>query len=535
MLVEAHTGHIERLGLVEAGRAAIVRQGLPLVLLLVSVALFNYYTLLKVPTPFVDEGWNANRAWGFLQTGTAFGTMDAGVFDRFQGYWAYFPLLGTGIHALSIGLFGPSLLALRLVSLLFGLTLLVIVYSIGGILYNRRAGLIAAMLLGLTPAFISASHLARHDILTATLGYLAISLYLSGKNHAAPTASTLSGLLAALSLDIHPIGIIFVITVAALHISDRGSLILRDRSFWGFCMGTFVGGAIFAAIHIFPNPSTFSAIASLAFGSARTPPLLSLDLQLWIRSILDTCSLLLESCHILVVPAAAGSLFLFFRYSTSNRRTITISATLILGFIAFVQYKASLYGILLAPAICLIVAALVDRLINDQTTSSVSSTAGAGIAHRILVVTVGATLLITAYATITASLTRDATVDFAAALETLQQQIPPDASVIGPQTYWFGIQDRRYLSWEQLVYYRRYAPGSDLKDAFRALRPDYLIIDRHLDMFVAPYIEQLPEQFRYLHLPKVELEEFLVQRGQLVAQIATSHFGHVRLYRLKLD
>ena len=38
-------------------------------LVLAAVAIFGFITLLNFPVAFVDETWNANRAWDFLQTG----------------------------------------------------------------------------------------------------------------------------------------------------------------------------------------------------------------------------------------------------------------------------------------------------------------------------------------------------------------------------------------------------------------------------------------------------------------------------------
>src|SRR5512132_401486 len=72
------------------------------VLVFGAVLLVIFLTLMRVPAPFVDEGWNANRSWALLHTGRPFGTLDSGVFERYPGYWTYFPLIGASIHAASI-------------------------------------------------------------------------------------------------------------------------------------------------------------------------------------------------------------------------------------------------------------------------------------------------------------------------------------------------------------------------------------------------------------------------------------------------
>src|SRR5688500_13254758 len=103
---------------------ALPRQGVIVPAAIIAVAaLLHLLTLLQAPEPFIDEGWNAARSWGLLQTGRAFGTLDAGIFQEYPGYWVYFPWLGTAIHAPFMFLFEPTLFAMRFACFLFGLVL----------------------------------------------------------------------------------------------------------------------------------------------------------------------------------------------------------------------------------------------------------------------------------------------------------------------------------------------------------------------------------------------------------------------------
>src|SRR5688500_16710860 len=103
---------------------ALPRQGVIVpVAIIVVAALLHFVTLLQAPEPFIDEGWNAARSWGLLQTGRAFGTLDAGAYQEYPGYWVYFPWLGTAIHAPFMFLFEPTLFAMRFACFLFGLVL----------------------------------------------------------------------------------------------------------------------------------------------------------------------------------------------------------------------------------------------------------------------------------------------------------------------------------------------------------------------------------------------------------------------------
>src|SRR5688572_549233 len=152
----------ESLGTSWRARAeAALPSWLPVALVFGAVLLFSLLTLLRMPAPYVDEGWNANRSWALLHTGRPFGSMDSGVFERYPGYWTYFPLLASAIHAAGIAVLGPTLLAMRMVSFLFGALLLLAVYVSGKRLYGNVVGTIALAVTALSVPFILASHLGR--------------------------------------------------------------------------------------------------------------------------------------------------------------------------------------------------------------------------------------------------------------------------------------------------------------------------------------------------------------------------------------
>src|SRR5438067_3298267 len=137
------------------------------VLLLASPILLSFWSLLRTPPPFLDEVWFANRAWALLRTGLNFGTLDQGVFDHFDGYWTYFPLLPSYFQGLSFQLFGLSLFSLRLTSLAFGFVLLAALYGIARPCGGGRVAVLAVSLVGLSRAFLYSSHLGRPDVMVA--------------------------------------------------------------------------------------------------------------------------------------------------------------------------------------------------------------------------------------------------------------------------------------------------------------------------------------------------------------------------------
>jgi 4-amino-4-deoxy-L-arabinose transferase-like glycosyltransferase len=480
----------------------------------------------------VDEAWNASRAWAFLDTGRAFGTLDAGVFERYEGYWTLFPWLGTAIHAFFAGLFGPSLFSVRLASMLFGLLLVAAVYTIACRLVSKRTGLAAAILVSLSYSFFYSSHLARHDIVVAALGYGALALYLlEGDGRMLPIRSALAGLAIGLTLDVHFNGLVFSPAVLGLFVVDYGWKAVLNRRFWAFVAGAGAGVVVYAFMHLIPYPQTYFELASLANGSRLTPPIMSGDPLLLLRSLLDTIIVFSAPLGLLAVVACVT---LAKEQSLESKKLLVIVSLLVVTFASLVRNKMGWYAIIIVPALCLPVAAYLEKLARERLQGirvhSLLATRYSLPAAVRLGLVVGA--LVAFLLPSVAALGEDSSQAYRLASERVKESVTPGSSIIGSQTYWFAVPDHRYLSWDQLVYYQRTVPGSTLEDAFGALRPDYFIADGWLDLFITDDPSRLAGVSDNLLLPKSELNAFLKERAELVASVNTTEFGNVRIYRI---
>ncbi|MGH2351435.1 MAG: ArnT family glycosyltransferase [Chloroflexota bacterium] len=496
--------------------------------LLVAMAL-GLLTLLRTPAPNVDEAWNANRAWGMLQTGHAFGTMDSGVFDRYDGYWTYFPWLGTAIHAVAIRAFGPSLTTIRLTSLLFGLVLLVETYVIARRLCGHRVGLVAIALLSCSTPFLYSSHLGRHDIMVATFGFGAIALYLTERSSRYPVQSLIAGLLVGLAFEIHYNGMIYGPVLAALCLFDHGWSVFRARRVWAAAAGVLLGLLYFAAMHVLPFPQTYLALAAMGPAPARVPPFLVADPHVWWESLVDLNTVLVTAAGGRIILMVGALISLWQTRSRSDRRFLALVGALVLTFAAVIRHKLTFYDILLTPITDILAASLVVAVFNQlrrtQWCHSWRSSSRA--------VAVGVLVLV-AMAPDLRPLMAEPMRDYQLMIDRLHPLIPADSTVMGPQTYWSGLPpDQRYLSWEQLVYYRYVHPTSTVEDAFRALRPDFLILDKKVGQFIAEDRAQLPLKVQHLHVPKDELDQVLDSHARLVQTIHTDITGVVRVYRME--
>ena len=496
---------------------------------LAAVVGMGLASLLRTPAPFIDEVWFANRAWTYLHTGHNFGTIDEGVWDHFDGYWTYFPWLPSVVEALAFRVFGLSLFALRLTSLAFGMLLLGAVYAIAQDLGGRRLALLAVLLVGLSRAFVFSSHLGRPDVMGAAFGFGAVALYITDRSRGVSPASVLSGLAVGLAFESHPFGSIYGPILLALYLLDYGWRLPRVPRFWGFGLGVAAGLAFYAALHVLPYPQTYMAIntiAALGAGAVRTPPLLVPDLAVWRQSVVDM-AVQFGSLWNLRLPLIAGGVVVLWRgrRSTSDRRLLVLCVMLLAAYLVLIRNKNPWYAILVSPAGDLLAAAFLLWVSRFEWRRLMPAL------HRSVGVAVFAGLLAAAVVPTLARMVDDPLGNYQTTLDGIRAAVPPGSAVMGPATYWFGLTDERYVSWEQLVYYRRYAPGSTVEDAARAIGVRYFIVDPYIDKFFRDTPRPSVNDQQLL-LPRAEVESFLSRRGRLAATIDTPTYGAVRVYAL---
>ena len=113
---------------------------------------------------------------------------------------------------------------------------------------------------------------------------------------------------------------------------------------------------------------------------------------------------------------------------------------------------------------------------------------------------------------------------------------PQGSTLMGPQTYWFGLSDQRFLSWEWVSYRQRFGGAASFADAMQAFHPDILIIDDHLRNFIQSGEPGPPGSVSSFWLErwwsKRDLEALLSARGQLLDTITTRAYGPVEVYAL---
>lgn len=155
------------------GRGRFPVRGWPLVAVILLAFGLRVWNLEDAVHFYVDEG---NFVEGILQLWDRPYTKLLSPFNYIAAFTWVYPYLQTG----SVAIFGPNLLALRIVSVVFGTLTIPAVYALGRALFNARVALLAALLLAVFPPHIHFSRLGLNNIADPLFGTLALALLVRG-------------------------------------------------------------------------------------------------------------------------------------------------------------------------------------------------------------------------------------------------------------------------------------------------------------------------------------------------------------------
>ena len=407
--------------------------------LLDVVWIFNLLTLLRYPAPLADEAFAVRRALALAQMESIWGPLRSGLAGSAGGYVTRAPVLGAWFQSVAIRAVGLSLYSTRLVSLVFGLVLLVAIYAIGARVHGARVGFLSVVLVSLSGPFLLSTHLAQYDVMVAACGFGAVALYLWDDESGLPVRSVLAGFAVVLAAAVEPTGISYCLAIGALIASDGVHAVLTSRRCRGFVGGASVSGLVFAAVRLPSPPQTFVTAPPLALGPTAAATLPVVDL--FARSLLDTGRLLLDALQVAAPLAVAAVVVCVVRRSAADRTLLTLVVALLLGSTVFVPWQPRVAAILLAPGADVLVAAL----LVDHGRISVQSLRRAP--RLRLGLATGAwmlALLSTIYGL--APLRHDALADYLATARQIQREAPPGDVVHVAPSFWFAFPRQSFAA-----------------------------------------------------------------------------------------
>jgi hypothetical protein len=255
-----------------------------------------------------------------------------------------------------------------------------------------------------------------------------------------------------------------------------------------------------------------------------TPPITVLDPGVWIRSLNYALSLL-GPLTIGFLIVATG--ILLYKPTLTAVRILLAFGILVLSFAAIVPLKPVYYAILIAPFSWLLLAAAAAK-ITQAVVNWAASRKMSLLVPALTVTALGSLFALNAVPNLP-FLMQDYYPDYEAALQLVQETIPPGTSAIGNQTFWFARPDQPYYAWEQFSYYRRYYPSSTVGDAIQGLHVDYVVMDALTDNFLTDDQTLL---YSNIAVPQTQLWSFLDEHSSLVAETSNNTYGHIRIYKI---
>lgn len=491
------------------------------IITIVGLMVWHLSTVVLYPYPHVDEAWFANRAMGYLTTGVPFGTMDAGVFDRYPQPWLIFPLIPTLLQALVLRVVGAvDLMALRILSLIAGAALLYSLYRIASRVAGRWAGIASVTLLGVSLPFLVASHYARHDILAAAAGWGAIAIFFVSRRRWTDVAA---GALVMVGVEMHPNAAIFGLTLAVLALFDHSD---RVKRFLAICAGGLIGLIGFLAVHVLPNPDSYAAVNGIAFVDTHVPPVLSGSVDVIIDSFILKARLLASGFPVvagarwlLAIVVIAVWVGLLLSSKGEDRRLAQMAALLGISFALMVRNTIFYYAILVAPVAPLLLGVGLVRFSGLRP----------GMNWRRTTVVISALVFVALGFPVFQIVTTSPN-NFDRASTEIASILEPDDVVMGSQSYWFAAPEIDWRSWETLVYYRRVEPDASLLQAFRDLGPEVLVVDSHVRTFVTDEDWSMGSYPQALGLPGDQFDDLLAS-GRLVATVEDGSDEGIQIFR----
>ncbi|MEZ4618586.1 MAG: glycosyltransferase family 39 protein [Caldilineaceae bacterium] len=513
-----------------AGRFAISLETLLVLLVglvVIGVEIVHFVSLTTYPPLFIDESWNANTAWNWLQTGINFDSMHAGTLDQFGYEWLRWPVLGNAPWLASFALFGLGVFQLRLPSWIAGACLLLATIAVGRRSYSALTGVVAALLVAISLPFLQASHYARWDIMIAALAMSAFALVLEALETERWQKHLVAALLIGLSLDIHFNGILFAPGLAALYLLSYRQRIFMRSGTWLAALGGLLGIGYYVTVKILPNPEAYYALFQFSYAFTHKLPIAGfnpLEILSSLRAEIGRFHFYDNNLDFALIGASA--LYLARRQSTADQRLLLYLGCAFLSFVLFVGNKHDVYAILLYPFFLLMVAETFVSLIRNRQTAT---------GQRLFIVALLALFLANSVMHTARPLITNRDYSYAEVARQIRERIPADARVMGRPEWWLGLADYDYHSNLNLTYYH-FQNGYTLAEGFAAVHPDYLLIDtKWRRQLVDANAFPADPGFTVYDLPRDELNEFLAKYGTEVDGFYDTVHGSFEIWKLHWD
>ena len=493
-----------------------------------------------------DEPWIAAAPYKLATQGVYGSDLFAGYYgvDRHNyQHMPLYPLMEAGVFKV----IGISVFKMRLLSVLFGLALILVVFLVGGRIGDRRLGAFAVVLmlvLSISSAqeatgvlLLDRARINRYDIAVPVFGLLGFWAFVRAQSTQRAAWYFATGALTGLASLSHLFGVFWLPLFLAQSLAAPRAGVPRMRAVMlvlsGFILpwlpwliyivsgwSDFVGQMRFVSerLEIF-NPSFYRANA------LHGPGPISAD---WLVTVVRELPLSRPGAWTVIIGIPVALLVIALSTWRDRGRSpvgmfALFSLAQLLMFVALLRVKTINYMIGLWPLAALLLAWLGIWLWDRRKTSV-----------RVALVVLFALILGEGSLRIIHAAT---VARRAASYDTYTSQIarciPTGSRVLGLQHYWLGLRQYDYRTWlvpANLTYPAYYSDAMSLDAALDKVDPDIILIDR----IMARYFESASDPSHPARARRQAFDAFMARRdAQLVCTIQNQTYGTMNVYRVK--
>jgi len=198
-----------------------------------------------------------------------------------------------------------------------------------------------------------------------------------------------------------------------------------------------------------------------------------------------------------------------------------IALSIVVSAILLIRTKVLFYGIFFTPIIDIILVYLLISLLIKLHSNEKS---------KRIVAIIPMALILGAYLSSVYLPIHNYQKDYHKAIRRIRNSINPSDVIMAQQVYWLGITNQKYYSWEELIYYQRFASGSTIEDALIEFQPDILILDDHMRYFISD--NEKDDFYNSLRIPASEFNNILDEKAELISEFEGDFYGLIQVYRL---
>lgn len=256
---------------VESGVNIRNRLFLLAILILFLASTLPFLTIFPPVDNVGDESWMTSISLELLKTGSPIASIHAGtpIGEKAQviTMWIY-----SGVLSLFFFIFGASLWTGRILSLACGLVVVLLTYRIGCKMVNPKVGLSSSFLLITSIAFSWHSREIRPDMMLMAFCVTSIYFFYLAVKEKKNKYFFLSGLISTLSVQAHPNGSFFAISIVIIYLIIFRKTLISGASLYLF-IGFFIGFALWMIFNYLPYSTASFQVSHKKY----LPPILNSD------------------------------------------------------------------------------------------------------------------------------------------------------------------------------------------------------------------------------------------------------------------